>query len=116
MFMTKSTLSALSRDYPHAQFQRAFATSQSLSGPSSRVILLSDGQHLILLFLNFLQTKVIAKKSYLLSECHHYQIHHLGITLFWSFDVGMAHYRFKLVKKILTLGNWQREFIEKIIL
>lgn len=114
MFVTKSKLLSLTKDYPVSQFQRAIAISQSFSGPSSHVILLSDGYQLTLLFLNFFQTKVIATKSYLLSECHHQRFKHVGITLFWSFDVKMAHYRFKIVKKILTLGDWQEEFIKKI--
>lgn len=45
MFVIKSKLLSLTKDYPVSQFQRAIAISQSFSGPSSHVLLLSDGSN-----------------------------------------------------------------------
>lgn len=64
IFLTKRNLMSLAKYEMSQEMFFCYAESQSISGTTSKVILLIDDKKLIILFLNFFLTKIIDKVCY----------------------------------------------------
>ncbi|MTD41456.1 hypothetical protein GIX45_23115 [Erwinia sp. CPCC 100877] len=116
MLITKKLIHRLSEPYIKGQMYACYAESQSLDSISSKAVLLMDDQTLIILFLNFFQTKVIHPIEYNREELANYQLKEgfNGLDVVWYFTIKDKSWRFRIMKKIITLGKMQREFIEEL--
>jgi hypothetical protein len=116
MLLTKKTVKRLTIPYMNGDMKIAVSTSQSLNSISSKAILLIDDSKLIILFLNFFQTKVIDHIVYQRKAITNSELTNgfLGIDVVWKFTVNNRKWRFRILKKIFPLGDLQRQFIDQI--
>ncbi|WP_288624007.1 hypothetical protein [uncultured Streptococcus sp.] len=115
IFLTKRNLMSLAKYEMSQEMFFCYAESQSISGTTSKVILLIDDKKLIILFLNFFLTKIIDKVCYDREKIENQKIKNgLFLDVIWSFSVGNSKWRFRILRKILLLKNTQGQFIDKI--
>jgi hypothetical protein len=81
-----------------------YADSQTLSGASN------------ILFLNVTLSKVIQQVELSFTDFHDetFSNNPFALSSTWSFYTGKSKWRFRIMKKILTLGDMQKEFIIRI--
>lgn len=115
MIITKKWLDRLTRPYRSPGMFRCFAESQSMDSVSSKAILLIDETKVTILFLNFFQTKVIDHLTYERTVIEEEQVAlGGGLSVVWRFSAGRKHWRFRIMKKIIPLGDEQREFLMQL--
>lgn len=116
MLLTKKKLSRLAAPYNEGDMSIGFAESQSIESISSKTILLVNDRQVIILFLNFFQTKVIDHMAYARKDLANEQLNQgfNGLDVVWRFTVQNKKWRFRILKKIVTLGKMQRELIEQL--
>ena len=116
MFISKELIDNFSKAYRNEQSVVCYAGSQSFGGPSNKVIMVMDEEILYLIFLNVTLTKVIHVTEIKRDSLSEESIKNSGFSLSvtWRFKVSHTKWRFIIMKKILTLGDMQREFIDKI--
>lgn len=115
MIITKKMMYRLSKPYIEQEMSACYAESQSLASTSSKVILLLNDTKLIILFLNFTSSKVIHKIDYNREELVNKKIKNGAfLDIVWSFSVENTAWRFRIMKKIVTLDKMQMNFINKL--
>ena len=116
MLLTKKKLCRLAAPYNEGDMSIGYAESQSMESISSKVILLVDDRQVIILFLNFFQTKVIDHIAYARKDLTNEQLTQgfNGLDVVLRFTVQNKKWRFRILKKIVTLGKMQRELIERL--
>ncbi|MDB7100764.1 hypothetical protein [Enterococcus mundtii] len=115
MLITKKWMDRLTSPYRTSGMFRCLAESQSLDSISSKVILLIDETKVTILFLNFFQTKVIDHLTYERAAIEEEQVTlGGGLSVIWRFSTGSKHWRFRIIKKIIPLGDEQREFLMQL--
>lgn len=116
MIITKKMMYRLSQPYIEQEMSACYAESQSLASTSSKVILLLNDTKLIILFLNFTSSKVIHKIDYNREELVNKKIKNGAsfLDVVWSFSVENTAWRFRIMKKIVTLDKMQMNFINKL--
>ncbi|MEK5259816.1 MULTISPECIES: hypothetical protein [Paenibacillus] len=112
LFITKKTINKLAEPYRESDMLVCYSTPQSFSAYTSRAILLLNNDRIIILFLNLFSTKVVQKVEYEVADLQEQKYHsgHLSSAI-WSFKIKGQHCRFRIIKKILTLGSMQRDFL-----
>lgn len=111
-FITKKTINSLAAQHKEPDMLTCYAISQALSSVTSRVILLINPSKVIILFLNALSSKVVQKVELDVAELQNQKFKSgLLFSAIWSFDVGGKHWRFNIIKKMLTLGSMQGDFL-----
>jgi heme/copper-type cytochrome/quinol oxidase subunit 2 len=116
MLLTKKLIHRLSEPYIEGQMTAGYVESQSMDSISSKAILLVNDTTLMVLFLNFFQTKVIHQMVFSRKEIENEQLKEgiTGLDVVWRFTIKDKKWRFRIVKNILTLGKMQQQFIEEI--
>ena len=116
MFISKTMIDDLSAPFRNEKSVICYAKSQTLSGPSDKVILIMDDKVLTLLFLNITVSKVIHTQEIKLIDISHEKITEplLSLDISWHFYEDKSKWRFRIMKKIVTLGNWQVQFINEL--
>lgn len=107
MLYTRKNLNQLTQEFPLPEYVRCIATSQSFASPSSHVVILLNDTQLVLVFLNFFQTRVIATKIYPRTTLSNNQFRSFGIQVKWTVTCDKTSYRFLIPKTVLTLGKEQ---------
>lgn len=118
MIISKNVIKILSAPYIDPESVMCFAKSQTASGASDRVILIKNESKLHILFLNVTLSKVIQHIELSLDEITDAKIssNHFSLDIVWSFHNGKRNWRFRILKKIITLGNMQKEFINQLVI
>ncbi|UQZ36682.1 hypothetical protein C2I18_26000 [Paenibacillus sp. PK3_47] len=113
IFITKKNIHKLIEPYRESDMLVCYSTPQSFSAYSSRAILLINNRKVIILFLNLFSTKVIQKVEFEAAELEE-QNYNPGYasSAIWSFKIKGEKWKFRIIKKILTLGSMQREFLD----
>jgi hypothetical protein len=116
MLLTKKFIHRLSEPYIEGQMTAGYVESQSMDSISSKAILLINDTTLMILFLNFFQTKVIHQMVFSRKELENEQLKEgfNGLSVVWRFKTKDKNWRFRIMKNILTLGKMQQQFIEEI--
>lgn len=111
-FITQKTINSLAAQHKEPDMLTCYADSQALSSVTSRAILLINNSKVIILFLNALSSKVVQKVEFDVADIRN-QKFKSGVlfSAIWSFDVGGKHWRFSIIKKMLTLGSMQGDFL-----
>lgn len=111
-FITHKTINGLAAQHKEPDMLTCYAVSQALSSVTSRAILLINNSKVIILFLNALSTKVVQKVEFDVADLQNQKFKSgLLFSAIWSFDVGGKHWRFSIIKKMLTLGSMQGDFV-----
>ncbi len=112
LFITKKLIDKLAEPHRESDMLICYSTPQSFSAYTSRAILLLNNDRIIILFLNLFSTKVVQKVEYEVADLQEQKYHsgHLSSAI-WSFKIKGKHSRFRIIKKILTLGSMQRDFL-----
>jgi len=93
--------------------QICYAKAQSLSATTNQAILLMNEEKIIILFLNFLVTKVVHKVEFATSDLLDSKLRfEQGLSVSWSFNVQGQRWRFQIMKQILPLGTMQGDFLD----
>ena len=112
LLITRKLINRLSEPYKEADMLACYVTSQAISSTTSRAILLINHDVLKILFLNVFSSKVVQMVRIPLSDLEQQRLKS-GVSLasIWSFQSHGIHYRFSIIKKMLTLGSMQAEFL-----
>lgn len=113
LFITKKTTAKLTEAHIDPGMCACYATPQGFSAVTSRAILLINDNKLIILFLNMFSTKVVRKVELRIADLQE-QTYNSSIdplTAVWSFNHQGQRWKFRILKKILTLGSMQGEFL-----
>ncbi|MEX3746834.1 MULTISPECIES: hypothetical protein [Lysinibacillus] len=118
MIISKSMIDGFSRTYVKENSVVCYAESQTLSGASNKAILILNDSTLHILFLNITLSKVIQHTELSLREIQNSKLkkNSFFLSSVWSFRVNQNKWRFRIMKKIVTLGNMQSEFIKNIVI
>lgn len=113
LFITKKSIDRLAASYKEPDMFTCYANSQSFSSTTSRAILLINYNKLTILFLNLFSTKVVHKVEFDVADLqkHKYKSGD-PLASVWSFTTEGKSWRFRIVKKILTLGSMQGDFLK----
>lgn len=111
-FITQKTINGLAAKYKEPDMLTCYAVSQALASVTSRAILLINNSKVIILFLNALSSKVVQKVEFDIADIQNQKFKSgLLFSAIWSFDAGGKHWRFSIIKKMLTLGSMQGDFL-----
>jgi hypothetical protein len=111
-FITQKTINGLATQHKEPDMLTCYAVSQSLSSVTSRAILLINNSKVVILFLNVFSSKVVKKVEFNLTKLQQQKLKSgVLFSAIWSFDVNGAHWRFSIIKKMLTLGSMQGDFL-----
>lgn len=113
LFITKKSTNRLTEAHIEPGMFASYATPQGFSAVTSRAILLINDNKLIVLFLNLFSTKVVQKIEFRLADLQE-QTYNSSIdplSAVWSFNHQGQRWKFRILKKILTLGSMQDEFL-----
>lgn len=113
LFITKKSTNRIIEAHIEPGMFVCYATPQGFSAVTSRAILLINDNKLIVLFLNLFSTKVVQKIEFRLTDLqeHTYNSSIDPLTAVWSFNYQGQRWKFRILKKILTLGSMQGEFL-----
>lgn len=116
MIITKKWVKRLLADYPEQAETYGYATSQTLTSPSSKVILVLSGTQLIIYYLNFFQTKVYTREVVELARLTESDLRLgiIGSDYVWQIKSGEQTWRFRILRKIIPLGKQQGELIHAL--
>ena len=118
MIISNNVITNFASPYVNSDSVICFAKSQTLAGASDKVILIKDHSKLHMLFLNFTLSKVIQHVEVSLDVISDVNISNnpFSLDLVWSFRRGENKWRFRMMKKIMTLGNMQKELIDRLVI
>ncbi|MBO0477367.1 hypothetical protein DOK76_09800 [Vagococcus sp. DIV0080] len=116
MFISKETIHTLSLAYLTEHSVVCYAESQSLAITTNKVILIMDHSQLYILGLNTFLTKVTQVTTLSLTDItnERFSTNPLSLSVTWSFTSRTNEWHFRIMKKILTLGDGQKEFINRL--
>lgn len=112
IFINKKTIDKLTESHRESNMHICYSTPQSFSARTSRAILLVNEDRMIILFLNLFSSKVVHKVEFEVSDLEE-QKYRSGTLLsaIWSFKVNGQYWNFRIIKKIVTLGSMQSDFL-----
>lgn len=112
LFIKKNTINRLAEQYKEPDMFTCYAMSQSFASVTSRAILLMNHKKIIVLFLNAFSSRVVQKIEFPFDGLENSKLRY-GILLsaIWSFDFKGDKWRFSIIKKIMTLGTMQGDFL-----
>lgn len=113
MLISKSMINHFTRSFSDEDTVICYADSQTLSGASNKAILIMNHSTLHILFFNVTLSKVIQQVELSFTDFHDetFSNNPFALSSTWSFYIGKSKWRFRIMKKILTLGDMQKEFI-----
>ncbi|MGL5686451.1 MAG: hypothetical protein ACRCXQ_11725 [Vagococcus fluvialis] len=116
MLISKSMINHFTRSFSDEDTVICYADSQTLSGASNKAILIMNHSTLHILFFNVNLSKVIQQVELSFTDFHDetFSNNPFALSSTWSFYTGKSKWRFRIMKKILTLGDMQKEFIIRI--
>lgn len=113
LFIHKKLINKLTAPYAEQDMLTCYATAESLSAYTSRAILLVDHNKLVMLFLNFFSSKVVHTIEFEISELQSHRYKNGSfLSVVWSFQSRGQTWRFRMVRKMLTLGTMQGDFLD----
>lgn len=112
LFITRNLISRLVEPYKESDMLACYAISQAISSTTTRAVLLLNSTTLKVLFLNVFSTKVVRAVEFAIADLEHQQFKSgFFSSAIWSFQVNGQHWRFSIIKKMLTLGSMQGDFL-----
>ncbi|MGN7411167.1 hypothetical protein ACTHPG_00830 [Paenibacillus sp. SAF-068] len=112
LFITRKSIDRLAEPYREPDMLACYAISQTISSPTTRAILLINRDRLRILFLNVFSSKVVESVDFALDDLQHQKLKSgMRLSAIWSFQFNGTHWRFSMVKKMLTLGSMQGDFL-----
>ncbi len=112
IFITKKLIYSLAEPHREPGMLVCYATPQGFSAITSRAILLINDNRMIVLFLNLFSTKVVQKIEFEIADIQNQKYHSkTPLTALWSFKIMDRIWKFRISKKIVTLGSMQSEFL-----
>lgn len=112
IFITKKTIAQLTEPYRESDMVVCYSTPQSFSAYSSRAILLMNNDRVIILFLNLFSSKVVQKVEFESADLQEQKYNPGLSSAIWSFKIKGQNWKFRIIKKILTLGSMQGDFLD----
>ncbi|WP_410771676.1 hypothetical protein [Fontibacillus sp. BL9] len=112
IFINKKLIDRLTESHREPDMLVCYATLQGFSAITSRAILLINDSRIIVLFLNLFSSKVVHKVEIEVADIQNQKYHsRTPLTALWSLNIKGQHWKFRITKKIVTLGSMQSEFL-----
>ncbi len=112
LFITRKSIDRLTEPYREPDMLACYAISQTISSPTSKAILLINRERLRVLFLNVFSSKVVETVDFALDDLQHQKLKSgMRLSTIWSFQLNGTQWRFSMIKKMLTLGSMQGDFL-----
>lgn len=112
LFITRKSIDRLTEPYREPDMLACYAISQTISSTTSKAILLINRNRLRILFLNIFSSKVVEMVDFALDNLINQKLKSgMGLSAIWSFQLNGTHWRFSIIKKMLTLGSMQGDFL-----
>ncbi|WP_342572014.1 hypothetical protein MKY85_05385 [Paenibacillus sp. FSL R5-0749] len=112
LLITRKSIYRLVQPYREPDMLACYAISQTISSPTSKAILLINRDRLKVLFLNVFSSKVVEIIDFALDDLKNQKLKSgMGLSAMWSFQLNGTHWRFSMIKKMLTLGSMQGDLL-----